>query len=285
MVIESCVNHPLDTLKTRYQLISNIHTQQTQSLFEMSSHMLKSEGLSSFYRGLPMVIVMQAPRGFLKFGTNYSIQQWMYSHFKSKSKCHNQNRVVLNLMSGLLTGMLDGLIVCPFELIKVRMQSADYRLLYKNTWQCLLDLSSHRFALSLSLFRGLELTLWRNASWHAIYFACLGQQKYATFRFCESKFNDFMFGCIGGAFGSLFSSPFDVAKSRIQNTSVQIQTTNTNAFSCVYRIYNQEGFVALYRGLLPKLIRLGFGGGILIFSFECSLAYIEMVHLFCTRTC
>ena len=282
MILESCINHPLDTLKTRYQLISTIQTSQTPSILNMTSSIIRNEGILSIYRGLPMVLLMQAPRGFLKFGTNYSIQNMIHQNVNIIQNVH-----LLNCLSGIGTGIIDGIIVSPFEFIKVRMQSFLYKDAYKNTFTALHHViwkhppSNSKLYGLLSLFNGMELTVWRNALWHGVYFGSLGKQKEASDRFGKSMFHDFAFGCIGGAMGSVFSSPFDVAKSRLQNATSF--TKNQWALQCVYNVYKEEGFLALYRGFVPKLLRLGLGGGILMFSFEYSLCFIEMVHLFATR--
>ena len=283
-IFESCLNHPLDTLKTRYQLISNIKTHKTPSVLTMTSTMIRNEGILSIYRGLPMVLLMQAPRGFIKFATNYSIQHIVYKQ--------NENKTLFkNVMAGIATGIIDGIIVSPFEFIKVRMQSIEYKHVYRNTFIAIYDIiwkhppSNNKWYGILCLLNGMELTMWRNGAWHGVYFGLLGKQKEASDRFAKSKFNDFIIGCIGGGLGSIFSSPFDVAKSRMQNIE-NINRRNNKipwALKCVYNIYRDEGVLALYRGFVPKLLRLGLGGGILMFSFEYSLIMMEMVHLFATR--
>lgn len=60
--------------------------------------------------------------------------------------------------------------------------------------------------------------------------------------------------------------PLDVVKSRIQNTvRVPGQTPKYNwAWPGVVTIAKEEGLGALYKGFLPKVLRLGPGGGILL---------------------
>lgn len=276
-IFESFINHPLDTLKTRYQLISNVSINKTPSMFKMTLNIIYNEGIISIYRGLPMVLLMQAPRGFIKFGTNYSIQNIVYN--TNQTIITNIN--ILNCISGIGTGIIDGIIVSPFEFIKVRMQSLQYKQIYKNTFIALYDIMLKQKKPFL-LLNGMELTLWRNGLWHGVYFGFLGKQKNASDRFCDNKFNDFIIGCIGGSIGSIFSSPFDCAKSRLQ-CNINNNIYRPWAIKYIYNIYKNEGILSLYRGFLPKLIRLGLGGGILMFSFEYALTFIEMVHLFSTR--
>ena len=281
MIMESVINYPLDTLKTRYQLISSMKTLETPSIYSMTKSMIKSEGILTFYRGLPTVILMQGPRGFLKFGTNFKFQNIIHNNeFITNNITNNVN--TLNFISGVGTGIIDGFLVAPFEFIKVRMQSETYlnQKDYRTTLHVLYNIFIKQRNIS-SLFIGLELTLYRNGIWHGIYFGCLSKQKNAVKRFENNKFNDFFVGCFGGGLGSVFSSPFDVAKSRYQNN---IHKTKIPwAPIAIYNIAKNEGITALYRGFIPKLLRLGIGGGILMFSFELSLTFLDTVYFFCTR--
>src|SRR5690606_27168959 len=78
--------------------------------------------------------------------------------------------------------------------------------------------------------------------------------------------NDIIAGTIGGTVGTIFNTPMDVVKSRIQNTiKVPGQVPKYNwAFPAVLTVFKEEGFGALYKGFIPKVLRLGPGGGILL---------------------
>jgi solute carrier family 25 (mitochondrial 2-oxodicarboxylate transporter), member 21 len=57
---------------------------------------------------------------------------------------------------------------------------------------------------------------------------------------------------------SITNIPWDVAKTRIQSSS----KTNSKYKTCIQTILlinKEEGFKALYKGLIPKLMRLGPG--------------------------
>lgn len=81
--------------------------------------------------------------------------------------------------------------------------------------------------------------------------------------------NDMISGSIGGTIGTILNTPMDVVKSRIQNSprvagGVRKYNWAVPALGTVYR---EEGFRALYKGFLPKVLRLGPGGGILLIVF------------------
>lgn len=68
-------------------------------------------------------------------------------------------------------------------------------------------------------------------------------------------------------------SPFDVVKSRIQNSpKIAGSVPKYNwAVPALGTIMREEGFGALYKGFLPKVLRLGPGGGILLVVFTGTL--------------
>jgi len=76
----------------------------------------------------------------------------------------------------------------------------------------------------------------------------------------------FLSGSFGSAVGTLANTPFDVVKSRLQGQ--QGQGKYKNAFQAVGLVLKEEGAGALYKGLMPRLLRLGPGGGIMIVAFD-----------------
>lgn len=68
--------------------------------------------------------------------------------------------------------------------------------------------------------------------------------------------------------GVLMNTPFDVVKSRMQNQRPGAQAKYNWTLPGVVTIFREEGFRALYKGLGPRLVRLGPGGGIMIVAYE-----------------
>ncbi|KAB0346986.1 hypothetical protein FD754_011843, partial [Muntiacus muntjak] len=68
----------------------------------------------------------------------------------------------------------------------------------------------------------------------------------------------FGIGLLSGTIASVINIPFDVAKSRIQGPQpVPGEIKYRTCFKTMATVYQEEGILALYKGLLPKIMRLG----------------------------
>jgi solute carrier family 25 2-oxodicarboxylate transporter 21 len=81
-------------------------------------------------------------------------------------------------------------------------------------------------------------------------------------------FYNFIAGALAGTFGTMLNTPFDVVKSRIQNQTEGTIPKYNWTLPSIKIIFMEEGFFALYKGFIPKVVRLGPGGGILLVVFE-----------------
>jgi solute carrier family 25 2-oxodicarboxylate transporter 21 len=74
---------------------------------------------------------------------------------------------------------------------------------------------------------------------------------------------------VAGVTGTVINTPFDVVKTRVQNSHGPAGWT----FKELSLIARNEGIVGLYKGFVPKVLRLGPGGGILyvVYNKVCDL--------------
>ncbi len=85
-----------------------------------------------------------------------------------------------------------------------------------------------------------------------------------------------MAGFIGGSVASVVNIPFDVAKSRIQGYIPE--GTPRKYHTCcqsILLVHKEEGFKALFKGLVPKIMRLGPGGAIMMIAYEEIYKYLK----------
>ncbi len=176
----------------------------------------------------------------------------------------------LSILTGASAGATEAFIVVPFELVKIRLQDRASAGKYSGMIDCVAK--TVKAEGPFALYNGLESTLWRHILWNAGYFGCIFQVR-ALIPQAKSKYqqmrNDLIAGATGGTVGTILNTPLDVVKSRIQNSPkiAGIIPKYNWAWPAVGTVLKEEGFSALYKGFLPKVLRLGPGGGILLVVF------------------
>lgn len=173
----------------------------------------------------------------------------------------------LSILTGASAGATEAFVVVPFELVKIRLQDRASAARYNGMMDVVFKIVKEEGP--LSLYNGLESTLWRHILWNAGYFGVIFQIKellpQTTDKSSQVR-NDLIAGATGGTVGTMLNTPMDVVKSRIQNSpKIAGSVPKYNwAWPAVGTVMKEEGFGALYKGFLPKVLRLGPGGGILL---------------------
>jgi len=176
----------------------------------------------------------------------------------------------LSILTGASAGATEAFVVVPFELVKIRLQDKAQAHKYNGMIDVVRKVIAQEGV--LTLYQGLESTMWRHILWNAGYFGCIFQVRELLPKAQDNKgkiTNDIVSGTIGGTVGTILNTPMDVVKSRIQNsTKVAGEVRKYNwAWPALGTVMKEEGFSALYKGFLPKVLRLGPGGGILLVVF------------------
>lgn len=231
--------------------------------------MYRNEGLAAFWKGILPPVIMETPKRAVKF---FSYEQ--YKKFLS----NKTSQQMVHYYAGLLTGITEGILVNPFEVVKVQMQSnrkriSDMPSTFAVTRQII---SQHGLGLN-GLNKGLSATIMRNGVFNAFYFGIYNSIVPKLQKQTDSIsdfFIKFFAGFVSGTLASCMNIPFDVAKSRIQGPQGEIVYKGTLQTICL--VYQREGFKALYKGLLPKVLRLGPGGAIMLIVYEKMKVYLTM---------
>ncbi|KAI5968243.1 hypothetical protein CANMA_002459 [Candida margitis] len=264
-VSEILVMYPLDVVKTRQQLDS---TNATKGTINCIKTIIKEEGVSRLYKGITAPILMEAPKRATKFAAN---DEWgkFYKNFFGVSAMTQP----LAILTGATAGATESFVVVPFELVKIRLQ--DRTTKFNGMGEVVKDIVQKNGV--LGLYKGLESTMWRHIWWNAGYFGCIHQVKSLMPKPKDNKQKilfDLTSGTIGGTFGTILNTPFDVVKSRIQAGSARYKWT----YPSLAIVYKEEGFAALYKGFIPKVLRLGPGGGILLVVFTACMDFFRKFH-------
>ncbi|KIW06675.1 uncharacterized protein PV09_02380 [Verruconis gallopava] len=277
-VSEILVMYPLDVVKTRVQLQTGkgVGEDAYSGMLDCFRKIIKNEGASRLYRGITAPIMMEAPKRATKFAAN---DEWgkIYRNLFGMPKM-NQS---LSILTGASAGATEAFVVVPFELVKIRMQDKAQAHKYNGIVDCVRKVVSQEGV--LALYQGLESTIWRHVMWNAGYFGCIFQVRTLMPQAKDKKgqiTNDLVSGAIGGTVGTVLNTPMDVVKSRIQNSpKVAGSVRKYNwAWPALGLVYKEEGFAALYKGFLPKVLRLGPGGGILLVVFTGVMDFFRKIR-------
>ncbi|GJJ14002.1 hypothetical protein Clacol_008259 [Clathrus columnatus] len=254
-VSEILTFYPLDVVKTRMQLDIG---KTSVGLVGSLRAIIAQEGFGRLYRGLAAPLLLEAPKRAVKFASNDFWGTTFLSTTGSKKMTQG-----LSIATGCAAGATESFVVVPFELVKIRLQ--DKSSMYAGPMDVVRQ--TVRTEGPLGLYAGMEATFWRSI------FQVRSLLPKAETRGAE-LFNNFVAGAIGGGVGTVLNTPFDVVKSRIQGAAKpppgQLPKYNWT-YPALATILREEGPKALYKGFVPKVVRLAPGGGVLLLVVEFTL--------------
>ncbi|XP_059045275.1 mitochondrial 2-oxodicarboxylate carrier [Achroia grisella] len=275
--VEVCIMHPLDLVKTRLQIQVNKPASSDRHYYsgivDCMKKMYKYEGLTSFWKGILPPILAETPKRAVKFVT--------FEQYKRFFMFGSSTPTPLTFsLAGLGAGITEAILVNPFEVVKVTLQSnTSLAAQVPSTWSVTRQIVREHGVGSRGLNKGLTATIARNGVFNMVYFGF-----YHSVKGLIPEYHDPLkefgrkvaIGFTAGVLGSCVNIPFDVAKSRIQGPQpipgiVKYKSTT----GAIVLVYKEEGFRALYKGLLPKVLRLGPGGAIMLVVYDYVYHFLE----------
>lgn len=251
---------------------------------------IQTEGVSTLWRGITVTLLMAIPANVVYFTG--------YEYLRDLSPLNKTSPSLNPLFCGAFARIFAASTVAPFELVKTRLQSIPKYDKSTASWHIFKDLMQETKKEISSggykvLFRGLEITLWRDVPFSAIY--------WGSYEFIKKHFwgvrddllyienqsnwnhfvNSFLSGCISGATAAIFTHPFDVGKTRWQisvmsnneKSTLPVRNSNDlgkNMFKSLNLIRQNEGIGALYTGLFARIAKIAPSCAIMISSYEIS---------------
>ncbi|KAM6960930.1 mitochondrial 2-oxodicarboxylate carrier [Aplochiton taeniatus] len=274
-LVEICLMHPLDVVKTRFQIQRGTNDPHGyKSLGDCFRTIYRHERISGFYKGILPPIIAETPKRAVKFFT-----------FEQYKKLLNLTPLSLTpglalSVAGLGSGLTEAVVVNPFEVVKVSLQAnrASFEVQPSSFAQARHIINTEGFGLK-GLNKGLTSTLGRHGVFNMVYFGFYFNVK-DTIPACQDPGLEFLrkfaIGLVSGTISSCVNIPFDVAKSRIQGPQpVQGEIKYRSCFQTMGLIYREEGYLALYKGLVPKIMRLGPGGAVMLLVYEYVSVWLQ----------
>ncbi|CAH0400148.1 unnamed protein product [Chilo suppressalis] len=277
--VEVCIMHPLDLVKTRLQLqssktpASRADPYYYNGIVDCMKKMYKHEGLTSFWKGILPPILAETPKRAVKFFT--------FEQYKQFFMFGSSTPTPLTFsLAGLGAGVTEAILVNPFEVVKVTLQSNKaLSNQVPSTWSVTRQIVRENGLGSKGLNKGLTATIARNGVFNMVYFGFyhsvkgyIPENKDPLLEFGRKV----IIGFTSGVLGSCINIPFDVAKSRIQGPQpIPGVVKYSSTIGAIRLVYKEEGFRALYKGLVPKVLRLGPGGAIMLVVYDYAYHFLE----------
>jgi len=253
---------PLDTIKVRMQTNPNMFRGPIQALFQTA----KNEGIRALFKGsIPAlsVAVIENPIAFTVRG--------QLARFFPELQTNNKAPNLLECYArGGATGVCCALVLCPFELVKCKVQVVQNSPNGKNS--SVTPLKVTRQIISEKGFRGLYVGFgahaFRDAAFYSFFFGSYDFMSHylkSNYSYPESAIT-FVCGGIAGVLGWGFCFPIDCVKS-IQQTQVH----KLSFFRTFFQMWKESGLRRLFWGVSPTMIRAFVANAALFIGYEYSM--------------
>ncbi|CAK7335544.1 unnamed protein product [Dovyalis caffra] len=226
--------HPIDTVKT---VIQSCPAEQ-KSISYIGRSIVSERGVTGLYRGIGSNIASSAPISAIYAFTYESAKGYLLPLFPKEKEYHS----FAHCIAGGCASIATSFVFTPSERIKQQMQIGSH---YNNCWNALVGIiGKGGFH---SLYTGWGAVLCRNIPQSVIKLVC---------------------GGLAGSTAALFTTPFDVVKTRLQTQIPGSMSPYGSIFHALQEIGKNEGLKGLYRGLTPRLVMYMSQGALFFASYE-----------------
>jgi len=280
--------YPIDMVKTRLQNQRGSVTNATKAAGEVATahytgawdcfqQIIKKEGIRGLYRGLLPQLVGVAPEKAIKLTMNDMLREAFTNKDKILEDGSNGIYLPLEVLAGAGAGASQVMFTNPLEITKIRLQvQGETQQLYIAAGkvppirQTVIDIV--RELGFVGLYRGSAACLLRDVPFSGIYFPSYAAAK----RWLVDEENGgelrphhlLLAGALAGIPAASLVTPFDVIKTRLQVVARSGETTYDGIFDAFSKISREEGYKALFKGALMRVIRSSPQFGVTLMAYE-----------------
>ncbi|KAJ9049787.1 Fe(2+) transporter [Entomophthora muscae] len=244
-ITEHIVMHPLDSIKTRMQVLSTnpqaVYTNMLQAFTRISA----TEGAMTLWRGAGSVVMGAGPAHALYFGT-YEQTKKLFN-----SSGHSHTGIAA---AGACSSIVSDAFMNPFDVIKQRMQIHGSQ--YSNIFVCAKDLFKREGI--TAFYISYPTTLAMTVPFQAIQFTTYeAVSDYLNPNKGYNPTSHVLAGGLAGAIAAAVTTPLDVTKTLLQTrgSSTDPEILKTSGMIKAARlIYTREGLKGFTRGLAPRVM-------------------------------
>ncbi|XP_050372094.1 mitochondrial succinate-fumarate transporter 1-like [Argentina anserina] len=279
-IVEASCLQPIDVIKTRLQLD---RTGSYKGIIHCGATVSRTEGVRALWKGLTPFATHLTLKYALRMGSNAVLQGAFKDADTGKVSGHGR------FISGFGAGVLEALvIVTPFEVVKIRLQQQkglSHELLkYKGPVHCARRIISEEGI--RGLWSGASPTVMRNGTNQAAMFSAKNMFDVLLWKKHEGDgrvllpWQSMISGFLAGTAGPICTGPFDVVKTRLMAQGRgDGELKYKGLFHAIRTIYAEEGLRALWKGLVPRLMRIPPGQAIMWGVADQIIGLYERHHL------
>jgi solute carrier family 25 citrate transporter 1 len=244
--------------------------------FGTAKRIVQREGFFALYKGLTAVYTGIIPKMAIRF---VSFEQYkdLLADYTPLGRS-----TTATFTAGLASGLTEAvLVVTPAEVCKIRMQSQYHSMVdphqmqhrkYSNVFQTAYTICREEGV--GALYKGVVPTMLRQGCNQAVNFTAYNAIKKAVMERQQTtelaSWQSLMIGGFSGGMGPLVNNPLDVVKTRLQKQVVHEgkQPKYTGLVQACVVIAKEEGPLALWKGITPRLLRIMPGQAITFMTYE-----------------
>ncbi|KAL6971295.1 hypothetical protein U1Q18_030975 [Sarracenia purpurea var. burkii] len=302
--ISRTVTSPLDVIKIRFQvqlepttswalLHKDVYVPSKYTgMFQAAKDILREEGLRGFWRGNVPALLMVMPYTAIQFTVLHKLKT--YAAGSSKPEDHIHLSPYLSYISGALAGCAATVGSYPFDLLRTILASQGEPKVYPNMRSAFVDIIQTRGF--RGLYAGLSPTLVEIVPYAGLQFGT-----YDTFKRWAMAWNQmrssgsvaddslpsfqlFICGLAAGTCAKAVCHPLDVVKKRFQIEGLPRHPrygarvehhTYKNMYDALCRIVQMEGWVGLYKGIVPSIVKAAPAGAVTFVAYEFTSDWLE----------
>lgn len=257
---------PVDVVKTRLQMDGAGGQKLYRGPLDCAVRLVKAEGPSSLFKGLPPALLRQSTYGSLRYGLYGPIRD---SFGVEAGTPKTDIPIWKKILAGGTAGALASAVANPTDLIKIRLQT-DGQLKSTDGVSLPKKYSGMRHAFVSIVRQEGVLGLWKGTTATAARATVLAATELATYdeikgRLLDSPYFEEGLMCtistaaFSGLLATIASSPFDVVKSRFMGQPLNADGTGrfySGIVQCFAKSIQSEGVMSLYNGFWPNFGRV-----------------------------
>lgn len=269
----ACVvsGQPFDTVKVKMQTFPTMY----RGFMDCAISTYHHEGIRGLYQGTTPALLANVAENAVLFAC-YGFSQQLVTHLFGLQSVSDLSDMH-NATAGSISSIFSSMVLCPTELVKCRLQALHEMKLsgkteisfQSSTWSVVSTIFKTEGL--PGFFQGMTSTWLREVPGYFFFFGGYELSRTLFTYTGQTKENLgavplTVSGGIGGACFWLSVYPIDSVKSRIQVLSMAGK--QKGFFYSFLHILRNEGFLALYSGLTPTVIRAFPSNGALFLAYE-----------------